>query len=107
MGLNELETLGNFYGIQKMIDRKAFSPITHHDKLYDVYALFKRQATTEWLGRDCLDVWGMINCNYAWKEKLPELLKLSLIGLIQCSSTAACERGFSPLNLIKISSEIG
>ena len=101
MGLNELKTLGNFYGIQKMVDGKAFSPIIDNDKLYDEYAIFKRQATTEWLGRDFLDVWGMINCNDVWKEKLPELLKIALIGLIQCSSTAACERGFSRLNLIK------
>ena len=47
-----------------------------------------------------LDVWGMIKCNDVWKEKLPELLKLSLIGLIQCSSTT-WEWGFSRLNLIK------
>ena len=43
----------------------------------------------------------MINCSEVWKEKLPELLKLSFIGLVQCSSTAACERGFSRLNIIK------
>ena len=38
--------------------------------------------------------------NKVWKEKLPELLKLSLIGLIQCSSIATCERCISHLNLI-------
>ena len=36
-----------------------------------------------------------------WKEKLPELLKILLIWLIQCSSMATYERGFSRLNLIK------
>ena len=46
-----------------MIDGKAFSPIIGNDKLYDEYPIFKRQATTEWLGRDFLDVGGMINCN--------------------------------------------
>ena len=68
--------------------------------LYDEYAVFKRQATLEWFGRDPLDVWGMINCNDVWKENLPKLLKLSLIGLIQ-RSTTTCERAFSRQNLIK------
>ena len=43
--------------------------------------------------------WGMINFNDVSKEMLHELLKLALIWLIQCSSTATCERGFSRLNL--------
>ena len=46
MGLNELKTLGNYYGIKKMIDGKMFSPTIDNDKLYDIYAIFKRQATT-------------------------------------------------------------
>ena len=43
----------------------------------------------------------MISCNDVWKQKLPKLLKLSLIRLIQCFSTTTCERSFSRLNLIK------
>ena len=43
----------------------------------------------------------MIKCNEVWKEKLQELLKISMIGLIQCSFTGTCERDFSCLNIIK------
>ena len=79
---------------------KLFSPIIDNDKIIWWYAIFKRQVTTKWLRREFLDVWGMINCNDVWKEKIPKLLKLSLIGLTQCSSMTVCERGFSCLNLI-------
>ena len=73
MGLHGLKTLGNFYGVQKLIDEKAFAPIIDNDNLYDKYAIFKRQAIAGWLGKDLLDVWGIINCNDVWKEKLFEI----------------------------------
>ena len=50
-----------FMVLKIMIDGKVFSPIVNNDKLYDEYAIFKRQANMEWVGKDNLDVCGMIN----------------------------------------------
>ena len=101
MGLIHLKTLGHFHCVEKIIEEKMFKPIINNDKLYYEYAIFKRQATTEWLKRDFLDVWNIIDCSKVYREKLLKLLNLSFIGLLQCSSTAAYERGFGRLNAIK------
>ena len=40
---------------------KSFSATIDDDKLYDEYAIFKRQANIEAISNNCLDVLSMIN----------------------------------------------
>ncbi|KAH7279663.1 hypothetical protein KP509_37G029100 [Ceratopteris richardii] len=65
------------------------------------YQYSKAQASFEWKGRSLRDTWVAIGRNSTTREKYPMLLKLSHISMLQSSSTAACESGFSAQNLIK------
>ncbi|EFJ11297.1 hypothetical protein SELMODRAFT_426481 [Selaginella moellendorffii] len=79
---------------------KAFGMINEAE-LAEEYSLWKIIASVEWKGKTFMDVWGMIYAHSIWTKKYPNLLKLAMVGMVQCCNTASCERGFSRINLVK------
>ncbi|EFJ10275.1 hypothetical protein SELMODRAFT_427395 [Selaginella moellendorffii] len=79
---------------------KAFGMINEAE-LAEEYSLWKIIASEEWKGKTFVDVWGMIYAHSIWTKKYPNLLKLAMVGMVQCCNIASCERGFSRINLVK------
>ncbi|EFJ08511.1 hypothetical protein SELMODRAFT_428911 [Selaginella moellendorffii] len=79
---------------------KAFGMINEAE-LAEEYSLWKIIASEEWKGKTFVDVWGMIYAHSIWTKKYPNLLKLAMVGMVQCCNIASCECGFSRINLVK------
>ncbi|MCO5582165.1 hypothetical protein L7F22_036055 [Adiantum nelumboides] len=85
-GQKEIAALAEFYG----------TPTNGVDALVDPrmlkvqFAKWKYQAA-EWRGKSFIDHWGYMHGTDMYKDKFPSLLKVALAGMMQCSSTAACE----------------
>lgn len=54
-----------------------------------------------WVRFSLPDVTSSIASNALWRDTYPNLLTVCQIALVQCSSNAICERGFSARTLIK------
>ncbi|MCO5590901.1 hypothetical protein L7F22_044876 [Adiantum nelumboides] len=101
-GFDKLNTLVAFYGEPKVLQNDELASALI-DKICAKreYELWKAQAPYEWKGRSLRDAWLSIGRNSTTQEKYPVLLKLAHFAMLQCASTAACERGFSTQNTIK------
>ncbi|MCO5565151.1 hypothetical protein L7F22_018824 [Adiantum nelumboides] len=98
----ELEKLVDFYGVEKVsASGVRYGSLVQKLETKREYQYFKLQAPFEWSEWSLKDTWVAIAKNSTMKEKYPMLLTLANIALLQCCSTAACERGFSKQNLIK------
>ncbi|MCO5558284.1 hypothetical protein L7F22_011863 [Adiantum nelumboides] len=62
---------------------------------------FKRQANIDVAKMSLIEVASLLANNVCWKDAYPNLLKVAEIALVQCCSTAICERGFSARTKIK------
>ncbi len=95
-GFTEIEALANFYGETKTHETgDMLYPLIDKVALIREYQYFRAQACHEWKGRSLLDTWVSIGRNITTRDKYPMLLRLAHISMLQCSRTAACERGFS------------
>ncbi|KAH7279667.1 hypothetical protein KP509_37G029500 [Ceratopteris richardii] len=89
-GYKEIDTLARFYGERKQLQSgELLDPLIDIVVVKGEYQYSKAQASFDWKGRSLRDTW------------YPILLKLAHISMLQSSSIAACESGFSAQNLIK------
>ncbi|KAH6554870.1 hypothetical protein KP509_1Z300600 [Ceratopteris richardii] len=101
-GYKEIDTLARFYGERKQLESgELLDPLIDIVVVKREYQYSKAQASFDWKGRSLRDTWVAIGRNSTTCEKYPMLLKLAHISMLQSSSIAACESGFSAQNLIK------
>lgn len=102
-GDDDVDNLVNFYGKSKKLDNnnETIEPFIDSLSFRREFTRFKMQVSNEWKGKSLRETWLNIGSNETWREKYPNMLKLAKVALLQCSSTAACERGFSMKNWIK------
>ncbi|MCO5546617.1 hypothetical protein L7F22_000047 [Adiantum nelumboides] len=101
-GAQELEKLEKFYGeAKKLKGGELIANLVDPIRLRKDFQTFKFQAFNEWRGWNFKNTWGYIGSNETLREKYGMLLVLAQIALVQCCSTAICERGFSVQNVIK------
>ncbi|XP_024522352.1 uncharacterized protein LOC9646126 [Selaginella moellendorffii] len=96
--VRELKAFGKFE-VQEL--GKFYTGMINEAELAEEYSLWKIIASEEWKGKTFVDVWGMIYAHSIWTKKYPNLLKLAMVGMVQCCNTASYERGFSRINLVK------
>ncbi|KAH7279672.1 hypothetical protein KP509_37G030000, partial [Ceratopteris richardii] len=101
-GYKEIDTLARFYGERKQLESgELLDPLIDIVVVKREYQYSKAQASFDWKGRSLRDTWVAIGRNSTTCEKYPMLLKFAHISMLQSSSIAACESGFSAQNLIK------
>ncbi|MCO5594402.1 hypothetical protein L7F22_048432 [Adiantum nelumboides] len=100
-GYDMIDNLLSFYGEPKVLHGETIDPLVSKVNAKREYDVFREQAHYEWKGRGLKYVWLSIGRNPTTREKYPTLLKLAELAMLQCASTASCERGFSVQNLIK------
>ncbi|MCO5576493.1 hypothetical protein L7F22_030303 [Adiantum nelumboides] len=97
----EFENLAKFYGKKQRIGILDFDPIIDGDDLKNEFKTFKNQAPKDFVRYSLTEVTSCIASNVMWRDEYPNLLTLCQVALVQCSSIAMCERGFSARTIIK------
>ncbi|MCO5615124.1 hypothetical protein L7F22_069413 [Adiantum nelumboides] len=97
----EVENLAKFYGKKQRIGILDFDPIIDGDDLKNEFKTFKNQAPKDFVRYSLTEVTSCIASNVMWRDEYPNLLTLCQVALVQCSSIAMCERGFSARTIIK------
>ncbi|MCO5608785.1 hypothetical protein L7F22_063001 [Adiantum nelumboides] len=100
-GYDMIEKLLAFYGETKKWHGEDVGSLIDKICAKREYDVFREQAPYEWKGRGLRETCLSIGRNPTTREKYPMLLRLAEIAMLQCSSTVACERGFSAQNSIK------
>ncbi|MCO5549887.1 hypothetical protein L7F22_003361 [Adiantum nelumboides] len=100
-GVEECNEIAAFYGIEKVVNNTRFMPFIDGDAFKDEFRKFKRQANIDFAKMSLIEVASLLANNVCWKDVYPNLLKIVEIALVQCCSTAICERGFSACTKIK------
>lgn len=98
----EIDALVNYFArAHTFADGMQVGPLIDERSLRKEFHVFKIQGASDWKGKTLRDAWCLIGKSDCWREKYPNLLCLAQIAMLQCCSTAVCERGFSVQNIIK------
>ncbi|MCO5579868.1 hypothetical protein L7F22_033730 [Adiantum nelumboides] len=100
-GKSEAKDIASFYGKMKSLEIINSAALIDEDDFISEFRSFKQQAAISWVRFSLPDVAAAIACNATWRDSYPNILTICQIDLVQCSSTAICERGFSARTRIK------
>ncbi|MCO5554944.1 hypothetical protein L7F22_008483 [Adiantum nelumboides] len=100
-GKSEAQEIASFYGKEKALELINFPSLIDENDFLSEFRSFKTQAAIDWVRFSLPDVASAIACNATWRDSYPNILTVCQIALVQCSSNAICERGFSTRTLIK------
>ncbi|MCO5611068.1 hypothetical protein L7F22_065318 [Adiantum nelumboides] len=100
-GMSECAEIVCFYGEEKNVDGKIYAPLIDGNSFKDEFRKFKRQAAIDFAKMGLCHVTSLLASNDSLKDMYPNVLKVAQIALVQCCSTAVCERGFSSRTKIK------
>ncbi|MCO5571262.1 hypothetical protein L7F22_024999, partial [Adiantum nelumboides] len=100
-GKSEAKDIASFYGKMKSLEIINSAALIDEDDFISEFRSFKQQAAISWVRFSLPDVAAAIACNATWRDSYPNILTVCQIGLVQCSSNAICERGFSARTRIK------
>ncbi|MCO5576924.1 hypothetical protein L7F22_030745 [Adiantum nelumboides] len=101
-GKSEAKDIASFYGKMKSLEIINSAALIDEDDFISEFRSFKQQAAISWVQFSLPDVAAAIACNATWRDLYPNILTVRQIGLVQCSSNAICERGFSARTRIKM-----
>ncbi|MCO5566942.1 hypothetical protein L7F22_020625 [Adiantum nelumboides] len=99
--MSECAEIVCFYGEEKNVDGKRYAPLIDGNSFKDEFRKFKRQAAIDFAKMGLCHVTSLLASNDSLKDMYPNVLKVAQIALVQCCSTAVCERGFSSRTKIK------
>ncbi|MCO5601158.1 hypothetical protein L7F22_055277 [Adiantum nelumboides] len=100
-GMSECAEIVCFYGEEKNVDGKIYAPLIDGNSFKDEFRKFKRQVAIDFAKMGLCHVTSLLASNDSLKDMYPNVLKVAQIALVQCCSTAVCERGFSSRTKIK------
>ena len=100
-GEKECDNIVAFYGMPKNVDGLCFAPIINGVDFRNEFKMFKRQAGVDFAKMSLVETMSLLANNNMWKDAFPNILRVGQIALVQCCSSAICERGFSARTKIK------
>ncbi|MCO5595157.1 hypothetical protein L7F22_049196 [Adiantum nelumboides] len=100
-GNDECDKVASFYDDAKKVGNVSFAPIIDGDAFKVEFRKFKLQAGIDFSKMSLVEMASLLANNATWKDVFPNILKVSQIALVQCCSSAICERGFSARTKIK------